>query len=109
MSDDTPRTRRGDGHRGRLAQKAGERIGLIVAAVVGVAAIVMFALAIPVAPAFAWIGIALEVALLAALAVSAFVLREGRYRRTSVMVITIAMTAAAILFAVLLLTLGIFR
>lgn len=99
----------GDDRGSPVARKAGGRIALIVAGIVGVVAIVLFAVAVPVAPAIAWIGIALEVALLAALAVSAVVLREGRYRRTSILVITIAMMVAAVLFAVLLLTIGIAR
>jgi hypothetical protein len=90
-----------------LADRAGSRWALLPAGIVGVVAIVLFAFAVPVAPAVAWIAIALEVALFAVLVVSAAGLRAGRYRRLSVLVPTIGMMAVAVVFAVILLVLGI--
>lgn len=51
-------------------------IGLAIAVI----AIVVFALLVPLAPALAWIGVAVQVALGAMLVVSAFVLPPGGYR-----------------------------
>ena len=100
-SDDRP-----DDRIDRVAQKTGSRWAVLPAAIVAVVAIVLFAFAVPVAPAVAWIGIALEVALSAVLAVSAGLLRGGRYRRVSITVLTVAIVAVAIVFGILLLTIG---
>lgn len=89
-----------------VADRAGSRAALIPALVVGVIAIVLFAFAIPVAPAIAWIGIALEVALGALIVANAFALREGRYRRLTLRVVMIAMIAVAIVFGGILIALG---
>ncbi len=94
---------------GRLAEKTGSRGLLLLAAIVGVIAVVMFAIAIPVAPAIAWIGIALEVALLALLTVSALALRGGHYRRLSMLVPTLAVVGVAVVVTVLLLIIGLAR
>jgi hypothetical protein len=93
----------------RVAHRTGSRAGIVVGGVVGLVAVVLFAFAVPVAPAIAWIGIALEVALFAVLAVSGGMLREGRYRRLSITVLTIAMIAVAVVFGILLLTVGLAR
>lgn len=92
----------------RVADKTGRRsiVPVIVGGVIGVIAIVLFAIAIPVAPAVAWIGITLEVALFAVLAISAGMLRQGRYKRLSVTVLSVAMVAVAVVFGILLLVLA---
>ncbi|MFJ6654385.1 hypothetical protein ACIQLJ_16465 [Microbacterium sp. NPDC091313] len=97
------------GRAAALADRAGSRWALVPAAIVGVVAIVLFAFAVPVAPALAWIAIALEVALFAVLVASAAGLRSGRYRRLSILVPTIGMMVVAVVFAVLLLVVGISR
>lgn len=100
---------RPDGRGGALADRAGSRWAVLPAAIVGVVAVVLFAFAVPVAPALAWIAIALEVALFAVLVASAAGLRAGRCRRLSILVPTVGMIAVALVFAVILLVIAVSR
>jgi hypothetical protein len=100
---------RPEGRADGVARKTGSWAGVLVGGIVGLIAVVLFAIAVPVAPAVAWIGIALEVALFAVLAVSAGMLRDGRYRRLSITVLTAGMVTVAVVFAVLLLIIGLAR
>ncbi|MGP3534581.1 hypothetical protein ACTU3I_07285 [Microbacterium sp. RD1] len=103
--DDRP-----DDRLGRVADKTGgSMVRIVIGGVIGLIAVVLFAFAVPVAPAVAWIGIALEVALFAVLAVSAGVLRSGRYRRLSVTVASVAMLGVGIVFGAVLLVLALTR
>lgn len=74
-------------------------IGLVIAVI----AIVVLAFLVPTAPALAWIGIALQVALATMLVVSALVLPAGRYRASRFVWITGFQAAAAVVVLVLIL------
>lgn len=75
---------------------------LLIGAGIAVIAIVVFAILVPQAPALAWIGIALQVALVAMLAVSAFALRAGPYRQSRFAWITGFQGLSAVVLLVLI-------
>jgi hypothetical protein len=99
-AESSPATRAAD----RVGGRVGGRLGIIPAGVVGAVSIVLFAFAVPFTPALAWIGIALQVAIFAALAVGASTQRPGRYRSLNVTVFTFAQIAAAVIFGILVVT-----
>lgn len=53
---------------------------LVPAGILGAIAIVLFAFSIPIVPALAWIGIALQIALFASMCAAAALAAAGRYR-----------------------------
>jgi len=76
---------------------------LVIGLAIAVIAIVALALLVPTAPALAWIGIALQVALAAMLVVSAVVLPAGGYRTSRFVWITGFQAAAAVVVLLLIL------
>lgn len=83
----------------------GARRGLWVAvgAAIAVIAVVVFALLVPLTPALAWIGIAVQVALVIMLVVSAFALPPGGYRGSRFAWIVGFQAAAAVALLLLIL------
>ncbi|CAI9390293.1 hypothetical protein [Microbacterium sp. T2.11-28] len=78
-------------------------VWLAVGLALAVIAIVVLAFLVPTAPALAWIGIALQVALAALLVVSALALPAGGYRASRFAWITGFQAAAVVVVLVLIL------
>ncbi len=89
-----------------LGPNAGAARWLIPSGIMGVVAVVLFALAIPIAPAVAWIGIALQVGLFVAMCVTAGVVGPGRYRSFTFAWLTIAMAASALVLLIVILVIA---
>lgn len=110
MTQDPDDAKREDPTRVRNQPALGENAGaarwLIPSGILGVVAVVLFALAIPIAPAVAWIGIALQVGLYVAMCVTAGVVGPGRYRSFTFAWLTIAMAASALVLLIVILVIA---
>lgn len=89
-----------------LGANAGAARWLIPAGIMGAVAVVLFALAIPIAPAVAWVGVALQVGLYVAMCVTAGVVGPGRYRSFTFAWLTIAMAASALVLLIVILVIA---
>ncbi|ANG84868.1 hypothetical protein [Microbacterium aurantiacum] len=79
---------------------------LIAGALLAIIAIVTFAFLVPIAPAPAWIGIALQGALLVALVVTSVVLPAGRARGVNSAVIMGGMAVSALVLLLIILAIA---
>jgi hypothetical protein len=76
---------------------------IVPSAILGVIAIVLFAVCIPIAAAVAWIGIALQAAFFLVLTVATLALRPSRYRSGIFAGAMIGMAASALLLLLVIL------
>lgn len=85
----------------KAVQNPNRKLWLVASGLLALISIVLFAFSIPIVAAWAWIGIAFQVAIFAALLVNAFTGRRGSYQGYIFAVLMCVQAAVAVLVMVI--------
>ncbi|KTS13555.1 hypothetical protein NS206_16085 [Microbacterium testaceum] len=86
----------------KAVQNPNRRVWLVASGLLALIAIVLFAFSVPIVAAWAWIGIAFQVAIFAALLVNGFTGRKGSYQGYLFAVLLCVQAAVALLVIVVI-------